>query len=199
MSLFGALSRLLEYPDEPPGLDGDELPAGPAGDAVARFLSEAEAMPPDDLRREYVATFDFDRRTNLYLTYHLYGDRRRRGVELVRLKRRFREAGLELAGGELPDYLPVLLEFAEIDAERGTVILSELRGPIELVHAALEERGSLYAHLLDALAAVLPRLTRRQADHARRLTAEGPPTELVGLDSFTPPELEPFLREQVRP
>ena len=40
------------------------------------------------------------------------------------------------------------------------------------------------------------KLTRRQAESIRRLAAEGPPTELVGLDSFfTPPELEPFLRE----
>jgi nitrate reductase delta subunit len=199
LSLFGILTRLLQYPDEPPGLDGAELPAGPAGDAVAFFLSEVEGTPLDDLREDYVATFDYDRRTNLYLTYHQYGDRRRRGVELVRLKRRFREAGLELVDGELPDYLPVLLELAEIAPEQGTAILAELRGPIELVHSALEERGSPYAQLLEALARSLPRLTRRQADAVRRLTADGPPTELVGLDSFTPPEIEPFLRGGAAP
>jgi nitrate reductase molybdenum cofactor assembly chaperone NarJ/NarW len=198
VSLFGLLSRLLQHPDEPPGLDGDELPAGPAGDAVARFLSEVEAIPLDELQRDYVATFDFDRRTNLYLTYHLYGDRRRRGVELVRLKRRFREAHLELVDGELPDYLPVLLELAKLAPQRGTALLAELRGPIELVHSNLRERGSPYAHLLEALACSLPKLTRRQAESIRRLAAEGPPTELVGLDSFTPPELEPFLREPVQ-
>ena len=198
MSLFGLLSRLLQHPDESPGLGGDELPAGAAGEAVARFLSEVQETPLDELRRDYVATFDFDRRTNLYLTYHLYGDRRRRGVELVRLKRRFREADLDLADGELPDYLPVLLEFAEFAPEQGTALLAELRGPIELVQSVLRQRGSPYAHLLEALTCSLPRLTRRQADAVKRLAAEGPPTELVGLDSFTPPELEPFLREPVR-
>ena len=62
-------------------------------------------------------TFDFDRRASLHLTYHTYGDRRQRGLELVRLKRRYAEAGLPLEGGELPDYLPVLLEFAALVPE----------------------------------------------------------------------------------
>lgn len=193
MSAFGLLSRLLQHPDEPPGLGGEALPAGPAGAAVGRFLAETRDVPLAELRRRYVDTFDFDRRANLYLTYHVHGDRRRRGVELVRLKRRFREAGLELAEGELPDYLPVLLEFADLAPERGVPVLAALRGPLELVRAALADRGSPYAHLLDAVAASLPPLTRREADAVRRLAAEGPPTELVGLDSVTPPELEPFL------
>jgi nitrate reductase delta subunit len=109
------------------------------------------------------------------------------------LKRRFREAGLELAEGELPDYLPVLLEFAELAPDHGLPVLAELRGAIELVRTALHERDSAYAHLLDAVALSLPALTRSQARAVERLATEGPPTELVGLDSFTPPELEPFL------
>jgi nitrate reductase delta subunit len=193
MSSFGLLSRLLEHPDEPPDSEEAALPDGPAGEAVARFLAVTRGLERDELCRRYVATFDFDRRANLYLTFHLYGDRRRRGIELVRLKRRFREAGLELAEGELPDYLPVLLEFAELAPDQGTALLAELRGSVELIRTALHERESPYAHLLDAVALSLPALTRRQAEAVRRLAAEGPPTELVGLDSFTPPELEPFL------
>jgi nitrate reductase delta subunit len=75
-------------------------------------------------------------------------------------------------------------------------VLGGLRGAIELVRAALHERKSPYAHLLDATAAALPPLTRRQRAEVERLAVEGPPTELVGLDSFTPPELEPFLAER---
>ncbi|HXV57202.1 MAG TPA: nitrate reductase molybdenum cofactor assembly chaperone [Gaiellaceae bacterium] len=196
MSLFTLLSRLLEYPQERPAAGDAPLPPGPAGRAVERFLAETDGLELEELRRRYVATFDFDRRANLYLTYHLYGDQRRRGVELVRLKRRFREAGLELAPDQLPDYLPVLLEFAELAPEAGREALAALRGPVELVRAALAERGSPYAHLLDAVALTLPPLSRRQAEAVERLAAEGPPSELVGLDSFTPPELEPFLARE---
>jgi nitrate reductase delta subunit len=152
---LGTVARLLLYPEEP----FEEAAPVAADRHVAAFLEAARGVPLERLRDDYIATFDFDKRTNLYLTYHLYGDGRRRGIELVRLKRRFREAGLELDDGELPDFLPVLLEFAE----------------------------------LDAVAAALPALTRRQAAAVERLAVEGPPTELVGLDSFTPPELEPFL------
>ena len=158
---------------------------------MALVLRGGAAVPARE--RAYTATFDFDRRTNLCLTYHLYGDGRRRGIELVRLKRRFREAGLELQEGELPDFLPVLLEFAELAPEPGMPLLAGLRSSIELVRAALHERGSPFAHLLDAVALSLPELTRSQAAEVERLAVEGPPTERVGLDTLTPPELEPFL------
>jgi nitrate reductase delta subunit len=187
VSLFGAVGQLLLYPEAP----FDESEGGDRH--VARFLAATRGVPLDQLRAEYTATFDFDRRTNLYLTYHLYGDGRRRGIELVRLKRRFREARLELEEGELPDYLPVLLEFADLAPEHGMPLLAGLRSAIELVRAALHERGSPYAHLLDAVALALPELTRSQAAEVERLAVEGPPTERVGLDSLTPPELEPFL------
>jgi nitrate reductase delta subunit len=187
VSVFGTVSRLLVYPEVPFG--GEQS----SDRHVAAFLAATRALPLERLRDEYVTTFDFDKRTNLYLTYHVHGDGRRRGVELVRLKRRFREAGLELAEGELPDYLPVLLEFAELAPEPGRRALAELRGSLELVRSALHERGSPYAHLLDAVVAALPGLTRRQRAEVERLALEGPPTETVGLDSFTPPELEPFL------
>ena len=187
MTRYTELARLLLYPEAP-------LDAAPTGDRhVDAFLVATRGVPLDRLQDDYVRTFDFDKRTNLYLTYHLHGDGRRRGVELVRLKRRFREAGLELAEGELPDYLPVLLEFAELEPEAGTAVLAGLRGSLELVRAGLHERGSPYAHLLDAVVEGLPALTRRQRAEVERLAVEGPPTELVGLDSFTPPELEPFL------
>jgi nitrate reductase delta subunit len=185
------LSLLLQYP-EPDALGaGDELaaeaerlPPGVVRDSVAAFLASRDGVPLAELQSEYVATFDFDRRASLYLTYHSHGDRRQRGIELVRLKRRFAGAGLALAEGELPDYLPVLLEFAALAPDgAGTEPLSELRASLELVRSRLHERESRYAHLLDALVAGLPPLTRAQAERVRRLAEEGPPTELVGLET----------------
>jgi len=166
------LSALLQYPDEELLAAADELPAWMRG------------TPLRELQAAYVQTFDFDRRASLHLTYHTHGDRRQRGLELVRLKRRYAEAGLPLTGGELPDYLPVLLEFAALAPAEGEALLNELRVPLELVRARLHATESPYADLLDALVGALPKRTRAQAAAARRLAEEGPPAELVGLEPF---------------
>ena len=81
------------------------------------------------------------------------------------------------------DYLPVLLEFAAERPEEGRELLTSFRPPLELIRAALHDRGSLYAGVLDALCEALPRPTARQLDEARRLAEEGPPAELVGACS----------------
>lgn len=188
------LSVLLQYPDDALLGATEELEAAAASlpaaqrPPVERFLSYLLASPPAVLRAAYVETFDFGRRTGLHLTWHSHGDRRQRGVELVRLKRRYAEAGLPLADGELPDYLPVLLEFTELRPEQGMELLVELRPSLELVRAALHRKQSPYAALLDAVAAVLPKPTARQLERARRLALEGTPAELVGLEPFTAPE-----------
>jgi nitrate reductase molybdenum cofactor assembly chaperone NarJ/NarW len=181
MSSFRVLSLLLEYPDGELLAARAELAAAADDERVHGFLAELGRAPLAELQDEYVQTFDFDRRASLYLTYHTHGDRRQRGIELVRLKRRFAEAGLGLAEGELPDYLPVLLEFAAL-ADDGDAALAELRPSLELVRARLHERGSRWAPLLDALVDALPPLTKLQEERARRLAEQGPPTELVGLD-----------------
>jgi len=189
------LAVLLAYPDDAllAGLPelraaAEELPRGERR-ALQPVLDGLESTPLSELRRAYVETFDFDRRCGLHLTYHTHGDRRQRGLELVRLKRRYAEAGLPFEGSELPDYLPVMLEFASLRPEEGRELLASFRAPLELVRAALHERGSGHAGVLDALCAALPQPTARQLDEARRLAEEGPPAELVGLEPFGAPEL----------
>ncbi len=189
------LSVLLAYPDETlvealPELREavSELPRGERR-ALEPLLDGLAVTPLADLRRAYVETFDFDRRCGLHLTYHTHGDRRQRGLELVRLKRRYAEAGLPFDGAELPDYLPVLLEFAALRPVEGGELLASFRAPLELVRAALHDRGSLHAGVLDALCQALPQPTARQLAEARRLAEEGPPAELVGLEPFGAPEL----------
>jgi nitrate reductase delta subunit len=189
------LSVLLLYPDEelvdslPELRDAvSELPRAERR-ALEPVLDGLAATPLPGLRRAYVETFDFDRRCGLHLTYHTHGDRRQRGLELVRLKRRYGDAGLPFEGAELPDYLPALLEFVSLRPEQGRVLLTSFRPSLELVRAALHDRGSLYAGVLDALCEALPRPTARQLDEARRLAEEGPPAELVGLEPFGALEL----------
>jgi len=176
------LSVLLHYPDEDLVAARSELLHVSEDARIASFVDALSRFPLRELQNEYVATFDFDRRASLYLTYHTHGDRRQRGLELVRLKRRFAEAGFELAADELPDYLPALLEFAALAAD-GAATLAELRPSLELVRGRLQQRESRYASLFDVLVESLPPLTRAQEERARRLAEEGPPSELVGLDA----------------
>jgi nitrate reductase delta subunit len=184
------IALLLAYPSEElvealPELReaAAELPRGQRR-ALDRVLDVIASTPVGELRRAYVETFDFDRRCGLHLTYHTHGDRRQRGLELVRLKRRYAEAGLPFDSSELPDYLPVVLEFASLRPDQGRELLTSFRAPLELVRAALHDRGSMYAGVLDALCEALPHPTARQLDEARRLAEEGPPAELVGLEPF---------------
>ena len=179
------LSYLLQYPDRELYEAQPELVRAASGEPVLeRFVAQRGSRTPESLEREYVEAFDFDRRASLHLTYHTHGDSRARGLALVRLKRRYREAGFSLAGSELPDYLPVLLEFAALEPDLGDALLNEHRASLELIGSRLHERASAYAVLLDAVVAGLPRPTKAQLDAARRIAEEGPPAELVGLEPF---------------
>ena len=187
------LSLLLQYPSDELLAARAELAEAATAGPLARFADWWAGEDPAELRRTYVETFDFARRNSLYLTYHVHGDRRQRGIALLRLKQRYAAAGLELLDGELPDYLPVMLEFAALaPADVGLAALAESRDAIELVRASLHEAGSPYALLLDAVAEMLPGLTGAQAARVRRLAAEGPPSEQVGLEPFAPPEVMPM-------
>lgn len=188
---YRLLSLLLQYPDAELVAATDELAGAAAAvedararERLSRFLAARERRTLAELQREYVATFDFERRSSLHLTYHTHGDSRQRGLELVRLRRRCVEAGLEPSDDELPDYLPVLLELAALAPETGEAVLAGLRAPLELVRASLHDRGSDYAGLLDCVVELLPPLTRAERARIERLAADGPPAELVGLEPF---------------
>jgi nitrate reductase delta subunit len=144
------------------------------------------------LQQDYVRTFDFQKRLSLHLTFYLYGDRRQRGLALLRLKRCYAAAGLPLATTELPDYAPVVLEFAAAAPDGyGDRILREFRPALELIRLALRDLGSPYGYLFDAICLGLPVLTEEEQEQIRRLAVEGPPTEQVGLEPFGPPEVMP--------
>lgn len=194
------VSLLLQYPD------GELLAAraeladvaqtlgpGPQAEEIRRFAGWWAAEDAAALQAAYVETFDFTRRNSLYLTYHTLGDRRQRGVALLALKQRYASTGLPPAaeGGELPDFLPMLLEFAALEPEAGLAALDRHREALELLRASLHEQDSPWAPLLDAVVLPLPGLTRVQLARIRRLAREGPPEEEVGLEPFAPPEAMP--------
>lgn len=191
-------SLLLEYPDAElfdatasMSAAAAEIP-GRGGRDLRGFLDHRAALGRDRAQEEYVATFDFHKRASLHLSYFRDGDRRQRGATLLGLKRRYRESGLELQGGELPDYLPAILEFAALaPGEDADAVLSRMRPGIELLRASLHDLGSPYARVLDAVVSTLPALSAEELAEARRIAREGPPDEEVGLEPFAPPEVMP--------
>lgn len=192
------VSLLLQYPDDELIAAraelcdaAGELGPGRQADAIRAFAAWYRDVPAAELRSRYVDTFDFTRRSCLHLTYHVFGDRRQRGMALLALKQRYAAAGLEVGDAELPDYLPLILEFAVLAPDAGLEILHHQRESIELVRASLHDEGSPWARLLDAVALPLPGLTKAQVARVRRLAREGPPEEQVGLEPFAPPEVMP--------
>jgi nitrate reductase delta subunit len=196
------LSVLLRYPDERLAAGRDEiaaaveaLPRSPEKEPLERFTGYLAAHSQVELAQAYVETFDLRRRTSLYLTYYQHGDTRKRGMALLRLKRLYASAGLELTGGELPDYLPLVLEFAALAPDgTGERLLREHRPALELIRRGLRESTSRYTDVLDAVCAGMPRLTPLERERIRTLTADGPPDEQVGLQPFAPPEVMPGAR-----
>lgn len=190
---------MLSYPDQelldarPELTDAVQaLPAGRSQTALARFCAWWRGEDPLTLQQHYVQTFDLDKRCGLYLTFYGEGDRRERGSALLRLKRLYRAAGLPLEGSELPDYLPVMLEFAATaPSGQGAIVLREHRAALELVRLSLRERNTPYADVLDAVCDTLGEISAADRARAIKLAASGPPRELVGLEPFAPPEVMP--------
>ncbi|GAA5106490.1 nitrate reductase molybdenum cofactor assembly chaperone [Haloechinothrix salitolerans] len=190
------ISETLRYPDEHLLARRDlltdvaaSLPTSSAGTRkpLLRFLGWFRNAEPFALARHYVEMFDLRRKSSLYLTYYLHGDTRRRGMALLTLKQTYRATGLVPPEDELPDYLPLVCEFAAT-ARRGETPLRQHRAGIELIRTALCDSGSPYADVLDALAALLPTLSTSEYGRVADLAADGPPTEQVGLAPFAPPE-----------
>jgi nitrate reductase molybdenum cofactor assembly chaperone NarJ/NarW len=180
--VFELASLLLTYPDEELlGAAGQLRAAAGAHREFLTFLDWLEGTPLIDCQREYVQTFDLRRRSGLCLTYYLHGDTRKRGMALLILKQRYRAHGLRLTDGELPDLLPVVLEFAAtVGPGAGEAPLRQHRQGLELLRASLAESGSPYRLLLDAVCAVLPALTESDLAAITELAVDGPPTETVG-------------------
>ncbi len=169
-----------------------DMRRSPARDLLVPAVRWWAALAADRLREEYVRTFDLSRRTSLDLTYATYGDRRQRGIALLALRHRYREAGVEPDGTtELADHLPMALEFAGTGHPDGEAILRDHLPVIELLRLGLEEAGSPFAPVLAAVVQELPPLTSEERDLVRSMAREGPPTEAIGLEPFAPPEVMP--------
>jgi nitrate reductase delta subunit len=194
-TVFGCAAVLLSYPDEQFAADVTaaagtvgRLPAGRPRTLLATVTEWLSAMTPMEAAAIYVDTFDLRRGTNLYLTYYRHGDTRERGMALAALVDVYRAAGFKLIDGELPDYLPALLELAATHPS-GAAVLREHRPALDALRLALEEADSKYAFAIEAISGSLPAPSRGDREALARYRAQGPPSEQVGLEPFAPPEV----------
>jgi nitrate reductase molybdenum cofactor assembly chaperone NarJ/NarW len=121
-------------------------------DELDAFIGKLQRADPLDGEAEYVRLFDRGRAAALHLFEHVHGDSRDRGPAMIDLAQTYERAGLLLAPGELPDYLPVALEFASTQPPReASAFLSEMAHILNAIFGALQKRASGYASVLGAL------------------------------------------------
>jgi len=155
------LARLLSYPDAALQADLADMRTAlhTQRSVPPTRLAELDALmstlaSPNRIDNEaaYVELFDRGRATSLHLFEHVHGDSRDRGPAMIDLAQTYEKAGLFLSEGELPDYLPVVLEFVSTQPPReARAFLSEMAHIFNAIFSALQQRKSAYASVLGAL------------------------------------------------
>jgi|JI10StandDraft_1071094.scaffolds.fasta_scaffold13064_3 nitrate reductase delta subunit len=161
MSALKLFSLLLDYPRDELWLNKAELLE--AADAVRlpaarraqlkQFVTELLQQPPMAAQEAWLGLFDRGRAMSLLLFEHIHGESRDRGQAMVDLMQTYHDNGFELSAKELPDYLPLMLEYLSLRPESEAVDwLSHTGHILELLAARAAERGSAYACILEILA-----------------------------------------------
>ncbi|WP_435101388.1 nitrate reductase molybdenum cofactor assembly chaperone [Arhodomonas sp. AD133] len=163
MHTLKVIAALLHYPDEAVQahadelievLDGEGLVGGSTRAGIVALIEDLRDGDLMDAQSRYIETFDRGRQRSLYLFEHVHGESRDRGAAMVDLQRAYADHGFEIAVSELPDYVPLFLEFcASLPDEQALAWLEEVGHLLQLLHARLRERDSVYAVLLEPLLA----------------------------------------------
>lgn len=156
------LARLMGYPDEElyralpemmPVIEEEAVLDADSREWLEAWITELRETPLMQLQQEYVSLFDRGRYLSLHLFEHVHGESRDRGQAMVELINYYRGHGLELNAHELPDYLPLLLEFLSTldDWQEVHAMLTDAMPVIVLLGARLREKRSGHALLFQAL------------------------------------------------
>lgn len=155
------LSRLLDYPEEAgllanlneckQFLDASSLSVKSKSD-LTKFLEWMRTSDPLTVQETYIEKVDRSRHGSLYLFEHIHGESRERGGAMIDLQEFYRQRGLTLQEGHLPDYLPAILEFsASCDNEPSKLFLSEITHVVEAIYQYHESKQSPWACVLSAV------------------------------------------------
>lgn len=194
MIVLRALSALLSYPtrelrdalpDIADGMRASPLVAPSEREPLLRLVDALADADLLDLEARYVELFDRGRATSLNLFEHLHGESRDRGQAMVDLKRHYERAGFDLASRELPDFLPVLLEYLSCrDLAEARDMLGDCAHILRRIGEALCAKDSRYASVFQALLAIA-REPLIDASAVRRVAE--PPLEALDREWAEPP------------
>lgn len=185
---YRALAALIAYPTEAlqaatgeiaAVLAEEDLVPAPRRAAIGDLLTELAARDIYDLQERYFALFDRSRTLSLHLFEHVHGESRDRGQAMADLIALYRGHGFEPTASELPDFLPLFLEFLSLlPGHEAQALLAEPAGILQLLAERLVTRKSAYAAVFQALAT----LANAPAIDGPDTGAEDP-DDLVALDA----------------
>ena len=186
-----ALAAMLSYPSE-------ELKAN-IGEVAAAIDEEASLGRSDrrrlsalfdrfagedllDLQSTYSELFDRSRSLSLHLFEHVHGDSRERGQAMIDLGQQYMESGFFLEGGELPDFVPVFLEYAScLQPQEAREMLAQPAHVFAALAERLDKRGSDYGAIFHALVALAK--TRIDSDARAVVDQNTPAEDALDIDS----------------
>ena len=163
MPILQLLSLLLDYPKQPLVDAKAELLAIVADATItpalqqglSTFIETRTGGELMDWQSEYDSLFERGRSLSLLIFEHIHGESRDRGQAMVNLLAQYREAGLDIGVKELPDYLPLYLEFLSTQGEQNAQIgLEEIAPVLAVLLCRLEQRKSDYASIFSTLVAL---------------------------------------------
>jgi nitrate reductase molybdenum cofactor assembly chaperone NarJ/NarW len=189
---YRALAVLLSYPTSATAalmpavaaaLEAERLVPAPLVRKLTPLLNELSADDLYDAQSRYVDLFDRTRSLSLQLYEHVHGESRDRGQAMVELLKLYSSRGLELTAKELPDHLPVFLEFlSQQPADEAAVLLGEAAHVLEALRERLKKRQSAYAQVFDALLALADAERNGEAIRALMQEPDDDPNDLEALD-----------------
>ena len=163
-------------------------------DPLQLFLNEMGSHDLIELQDRYVATFDRNRSHALYIFEHVHGEDRDRGSAMVDLLQEYHSNGFQLGDDELPDYLPVLLEYlANVDQKKAKKLLGDAVHVVEHIRIKLEKNCSPYAALLATLVTLSPVTPKPLVEAPVRDMDEAMETfgsDIAGVEPLLKPSIE---------
>lgn len=189
---YRALALLLSYPTPDTAaampavmdaLSGERLVPGALVQRLAPLADELSSADLYDSQARYVDLFDRSRSLSLQLYEHIHGESRDRGQAMVELLKLYSSHGLELTAKELPDHLPVFLEFlSQRPPAEAAALLGQAAHVLEALRERLKKRQSMYARVFDALVALVEADRNPEALKALLQEPEDNPDDLEALD-----------------
>ncbi len=190
---YKALSALLSYPSadlkEAAGdirdiLHKDALAPAWALRQLDRLIDDLKTLDLLELQERYVFLFDRTRSLSLHLFEHVHGESRDRGQAMVDLKALYAEGGLDASSVELPDYLPLFLEYLSTrPTEEARTLLAEPLSVIAALKERLTKRKTPYAAILRVLEAMAGREPAQSELDELRKAPDDDPNDLKALDA----------------